>query len=160
MAYWFTADTHFGHTNIVKYQKRPFKSVEQMDEIIIKKWNERVKPNDTVFHLGDFSFKGGYQKYKQRLNGNIILLHGNHDDDVSIIEDMTIEHGGKMWYMIHIPPEIQEADFCLCGHIHKEWKIKRDGNKVMVNVGVDVWDYSPISIHHILKAIQTKKEEL
>ena len=62
MVYWFTSDTHFGHKNIIEYCKRPFSSVEQMNEMLIKKWNNKVKVDDIVFHLGDFSFRGGYHK--------------------------------------------------------------------------------------------------
>ena len=57
MKYWFTADYHLGHANIIKYCNRPFKSLEHMNSEIIRRHNSRVKPNDTVFFLGDFCFK-------------------------------------------------------------------------------------------------------
>lgn len=81
--YWFTGDTHFNHTNILKYCNRPFDSIYHMNETIITRWNERVKDGDTVFHLGDFCFKEKdgikAQDWLDRLNGNMILLKGNHD---------------------------------------------------------------------------------
>jgi len=75
---WFTSDSHLGHNNIRKHCNRPFDTIEDMDETIIKNWNEVVKPTDSVWHLGDYSWKSaGY--YKRRLNGDINLILGNHD---------------------------------------------------------------------------------
>ena len=150
---WFTADTHFYHTNILKYCKRPFKNVNDMNHTIIVNWNNKVEEGDTVFHLGDFSF-GHFKELKKQLNGNIILIKGNHDhNNQSIIKDMIIEHGGRYWHLVHNPEDC-EGEHCLCGHIHEKWKIKKDKNKLMVNVGVDQWNYKPISIKDINKEIK------
>lgn len=73
---YFTSDTHFSHTNIIKYCNRPFKSVEEMDEVLIANWNSVVKKTDQVFHLGDFGYN---YKIAQRLNGHKHLIWGNHD---------------------------------------------------------------------------------
>ena len=54
---FYTADLHLGHANIIKYCNRPFKDVDQMNETLIRNWNSRVKPEDTVIHNGDFCFK-------------------------------------------------------------------------------------------------------
>ena len=53
---FFTSDLHFGHANIIKYDSRPFNSISHMDEELIKRWNESVSPNDTVYILGDISW--------------------------------------------------------------------------------------------------------
>jgi len=157
MTYWFTSDTHFGHNKIIEYCKRPFKSLEEMNETLIKNWNEVVKTDDTVFHLGDFSFRG-FHTYKNRLNGNIILVQGNHDSsEHTNIREMIINHGGKSWYLCHVPPETMPTQYCLCGHIHERWKSKKRGNKVLVNVGVDVWGFRPVSIQSILKEVDIAK---
>jgi calcineurin-like phosphoesterase family protein len=156
MGYFFTSDTHFGHTNIIKYCNRPFKSIEHMNEVLIKKWNNKVKLTDTVFHLGDFSFKG-FTEFKQKLNGNIILIQGNHDEDNrSIIKQMIINLNNKNWVLTHIPFEQNIPDLCLCGHVHDCWKYKKYGNKIMINVGVDVWDFEPISMKQILDFIKSE----
>lgn len=78
---FFTSDTHFGHSNIIKYCQRPFNSAEHMDEVLISNWNEVVSPQDIVFHLGDFCFGSDKEwiKILQRLNGTKYLILGNHD---------------------------------------------------------------------------------
>lgn len=79
---FFTSDTHFGHSNIIRYCNRPYNSVEEMDEDLIKRWNAIVKKDDIVYHLGDFSFYMTKEKVSsivRRLNGTIYLIKGNHD---------------------------------------------------------------------------------
>jgi calcineurin-like phosphoesterase family protein len=78
---FFTSDTHFFHEGIIKFCNRPFESVEEMNETLIRNWNETVPKDGTVFHLGDFAF-GGWREWMSaynRLNGKIYLILGNHD---------------------------------------------------------------------------------
>ena len=78
---WFTADSHFGHVNILNYTKRPWSTVDQMNEALVENWNAVVAPEDTVIVLGDFAM--GVRKdtcpIGKRLNGHKILVPGNHD---------------------------------------------------------------------------------
>lgn len=78
---WFTGCTHFGHANIIRLASRPFESVESMDAQLIERWNACVKEGDTVYHLGDFTWYKGAQAeaVRDKLNGKIILILGNHD---------------------------------------------------------------------------------
>jgi calcineurin-like phosphoesterase family protein len=80
---WFTSDQHFGHENIIKYCDRPFESVEEMDRVMVKRWNERVEPNDKVYHLSDFCLKTKIPAAATlgRLNGRIRILSNpwHHD---------------------------------------------------------------------------------
>ena len=81
MNQWFTSDTHFGHENIIKFSGRPFANVKEMNEALLDYWNQTVKPEDTVYHLGDVAmghFDDSWE-YVKKLNGNIILVLGNHD---------------------------------------------------------------------------------
>ena len=77
---FFSADHHFGHANIIKYCSRPFSSADEMNEEMVKRWNEVVDPNDLVYYLGDFSLsKSLVVPFATRLNGEKYLIMGNHD---------------------------------------------------------------------------------
>lgn len=88
MTIFFTADHHFGHTNILKYEDANrrnahggrFSSIEKMDEYLIAQWNTTIAPGDLVYCLGDFSYKQStMEAIVPRLNGEKILIVGNHD---------------------------------------------------------------------------------
>jgi calcineurin-like phosphoesterase family protein len=134
-----------------------------MNETLIKNWNSRVKPEDVVFHVGDFAYKSSEfdaADVLSRLNGQVILIKGNHDRNNNInviIEDIRIRYGGKELLLIHCPEEGSMGyDLVLCGHVHDKWKFRtvtfQDYSFDCCNVGVDVWKYMPINIHEILSA--------
>ena len=77
---FFTSDTHFFHEHIIKFCNRPFKNAEEMNYKLIQNWNKKIPTDGLVFHLGDFGW-GGYKEFKNirdQLNGEIILIKGNH----------------------------------------------------------------------------------
>lgn len=80
---FFTADNHFGHSNIIQYTNRPFNSVVEMDRVMINNWNAMIGPDDIVFHLGDFCLGDNdkAKEYFSKLNGLIFILntHFHHD---------------------------------------------------------------------------------
>ena len=78
---WFISDTHFSHTNIIRYTGRPFQTADEMDTQLIKNWNAHVDFHDIVFFLGDFGLgKSDYlANICKQLNGNKICIRGNHD---------------------------------------------------------------------------------
>lgn len=78
---FFTSDHHFGHTNILKFCNRPFNSIDEMNEELIKRWNEKISPEDEVYHLGDFALTTSeqFKEIINRLNGTIYLIVGNHE---------------------------------------------------------------------------------
>lgn len=159
MKFWFTADQHFGHENIIKYCNRPFKSVEHMDMEMIRRWNERVAEEDTVYHLGDFAFRWVMkpQDYLDQLNGQVTIIMGNHDRSNGVKSKLTsavIKHGGIDIWMSHEPKGMYKFNFC--GHVHEHWKLRRRGPHVIVNVGVDVWNFYPIDINEILKFLSSE----
>ena len=78
---FFTADMHFGHENVIKFDKRPFETVEEMDAELIRRWNAKVGKGDLVYVLGDMIWKtrNDADTLIRSLNGQIILIKGNHD---------------------------------------------------------------------------------
>lgn len=175
MKVWFTADTHFGHENIIKYCERPFESLEQMNQILIRNWNERVKKDDIVIFLGDFCFKntkhgkkgeGSLNKaeyYMSLLNGQKVFVKGNHDNNNFLntkITSLVMEFAGEIFWCVHNPQDFNSSyKINLCGHVHQHWKIKKWGNTFLVNVGVDAWKFRPVNIQEILKRISKFRRE-
>jgi len=172
---WFTSDTHFGHKNIISYCDRPFNKLYHMDTTIIKRFNERIKPDDTVFFLGDFCFRnspGGKdgegttnnaKHYLDQLNGSWIFIRGNHDNNNSlktIIESLIIHSCGRDIYLCHNPENVNEDfEINLVGHIHEKWKFKKLSKKsYMINVGVDVNNFYPKKLSELLNEFEKWKK--
>ncbi len=89
MATWWTSDTHFSHTNIIRYTNRPFAGVDEMNAHLIARWNERVSPTDDVWHLGDLALGRDISRQVMMtasLNGKRRLIPGNHDRVASFFE--------------------------------------------------------------------------
>lgn len=173
MTTWFTSDTHFAHANIIEYCKRPFANVEEMNQTMIEKWNARVKPDDLVYHLGDFAFgpAENIPKFLGLLNGRVSLVRGNHDRSLKRMStfgfarvDESVcfhpEEGRHRWeglstaqmlLLTHKPAsgsfdvEIGAA-LNLHGHVHDTYK--RRGP--FINVGVDVRDFEPKTLKELL----------
>ena len=165
MNVFFTSDTHFCHERVIDFVKRPFKDIEEMNDALVKNWNQRVKPEDSVFHLGDFVWGDKrFDEFMERLNGHIILVTGNHDrGNFGIITEALIEYGGHEWHLIH-NSELTRHPYVLCGHVHNLWTVNRiftEGQLVQtcVNVGVDVWGYRPITINEILTAVAKEEKK-
>lgn len=178
---WFTSDLHFGHANIAKYCGRPYVKPgdllddgrwassdaiaaveERMRADLVRRWNDRVKPGDTVIHVGDFCNRGcnrgvpGSRKkpeeYEAMLNGKIIFVYGNHDRNNGLrftIDTMIMPVGGRLAFIQHRPIEREEelpafCKFVICGHVHEKWRTKWVGGALCINVGVDANGLAPI----------------
>ena len=101
---FFTSDTHFNHANIIRFCNRPFKDVEQMNEVMIANWNNVIGKDDTVFHLGDFCLGGAaeWTKILDRLNGKIYLIMGNHD----LKSQQSPLWRRLQWFSVLLPSEV------------------------------------------------------
>ena len=168
---WFTADTHFGHARVIALARRPFSDVREMDEAMIRGWNEVVQPDDTVWHLGDFAFgdaAGRIDAIFHRLNGRKHLLLGNHDDDNQAVMSLPwasmsmltwVVVDGTMIAMCHYPmrawPYSQKGAIHLFGHMHGKLK----GTSRSLDVGVDVWGFRPVTLAQIKRRLSTLKPD-
>lgn len=128
---WVTADTHFGHNNVLQYSNRPFDSVEEMDAELVCRWNRVVGVHDTIYHLGDFALTTKKRKIEllSLLNGYKILIRGNHDKTVSHCLDIGFDE-------VHDSLIIEN---CLMRHVGFK-------NIPVLNVGVDNWNFYPIPL--------------
>lgn len=158
---YYISDTHFGHANIIKYCNRPFASVLDMDRAMIDRWNSRVTPEDTVYHLGDFGFGPLYklQYFFAQLNGTIHLIKGNHDwgklvkklGFASIQKTLVIKDNGLTVAMAHIPGQFdyRNVDVMLHGHTH-DIGLRQSAYKTY-NLSGEHWDYTPVTLNEILE---------
>lgn len=165
MSAWFTSDTHFGHKNIIKYSNRPFNSVDEMDEAMIANWNARVKPNDDVYHNGDFAFHKNPDRYLCRLNGRKHLIIGNHDSDVCINSTYwestqpyleLVVNNTKLvlcHYAMRVWNRSHHGALMLYGHSHGSLP----GTNQSLDIGVDCWDYKPVNLFEIMDRMKTLK---
>ena len=175
---FYISDNHFGHFNIIRYDNRPFDSVEKMDEIMIDRWNEVVVDNDTVYILGDFSW---YDEKKTLeilncLSGHKVLIKGNHDRISpkiakcfdKVCDYLEVNDGGSCVAMSHYPILFWNNQFRdsihLYGHVHNshQWNICKSWQKElrqlqdipmrMFNVGcmMEYIDYTPRTLQEIL----------
>ncbi len=170
MATFFTSDQHYGHNEIITYCNRPYRNSQVMTRDIVKRYNSVVKEEDVTYHLGDFAFAGPdrvsyVQHLLDRLNGTHILILGNHDkiNPMKLVDagfrsvhtslELIIE--GKAVVMAHDPSiwnVIPAGPIFICGHIHNLFKTIPGKN--IVNVGVDVWDFYPVSLDTIVKILE------
>lgn len=156
---FFTSDLHLGHEAIIKFQPRPFNSVEEMDEILIQNWNSRISKSDRVYMLGDFSWISP-RHYLHRMNGNIHWINGNHDKasrnwlldykNIKSVQDIkTITVHGVSICLCHYAMRVWNKSchnqWHLYGHSHGGVA----GAGKSFDVGVDCHDYMPIEFAEV-----------
>ncbi len=179
---FFTSDTHFNHANIIRFCNRPFKDVEQMNEVMITNWNNAISKDDTVFHLGDFCLGGAaeWTKILDRLNGKIFLIMGNHDlknirqGFISRFEhvamQMHIKVGKQRIYLCHFPFLCFEGGYKdvwqLFGHVHtRKNNTGNDAERLQFlyptqyDVGVDNNGFAPVSFGLVKRTIDKQVNE-
>lgn len=176
----YIADLHFGHSNCLKFDNRPFETIEEHDETLISNWNAVVMPEDHVYVVGDFAYKNKkpVSYYTERLNGHIHLIRGNHDkrseeyencfetvDDLLMKKDLFHVESRLVFlchYWVPFAPQQRYGAFVLHGHTHAskearleeemKAKIRQNGIRCEAyNVGCMHQDYFPQTLEQIVE---------
>lgn len=169
---WFTADTHFGHANIIRLTDRPYRTVGEMDRALVANINARVAPTDELYVLGDFSYRITVEEARA-IRGRIRcrhvhILRGNHDKDWSnpsvagtfMVEApiAILKAQDARLVLSHYPLEDWQGQshgaIMLHGHIHSRGtaynELCRSQGMLRYDVGVDANGYAPVSLDDIL----------
>ena len=185
---FYTSDLHLDHSSMLKFEpeSRPFNTIDEMNEALIKKWNDKVKQDDEVYILGDFCFdnKGDRATYfLKRLNGKKYLIKGNHDSfigkpqfDESQLEYIKIYdeiddyvNGEKVHVcLFHYPIAVWNKKhyhaYHLFGHIHSNKSdsmhhaLEFDLGDHAFNVGVDVRNLEPVTLEEMIKEAKEQSD--
>lgn len=175
---YFTSDLHFHHENIIPSCHRPFRNAEDMNEKLIRNWNEVVRPEDEVYILGDVTLKGADAAYEclSQLCGKKYLVRGNHD---SFVTKRTWEPYAFTfeWVKDYAELDVHGISFVLCHYPFLEWNHMyrgaihlhghqhngpsyNEGQKAQgirrYDAGVDANDYRPVSVEEILSFVTQK----
>lgn len=172
---FFTSDTHYGHAKIIGYANRPFKNVDQMNYEMMVNWNSVVRPEDTVYHIGDFAFCSTDEAcaIAKELHGHKHLIFGNHDkrlrkessftklwESTSDYKEIKVPDGGDVrriilcHYSFKVWNQSHHGSWNLYGHSHGT--LPDDPGSLSFDVGVDCWNYTPISYEEVKQKMKTK----
>lgn len=176
---FFISDTHFNNENVIKYCNRPFANADEMTQEMIRRWNVMVKPEDTVYHLGDFIMNraDNVQTIIDQLNGHIVLVRGNHDTKAKLKIYDDLYNGFKMDIkdIAYIP---YKGLFFVCCHFPMDnpaflQMVQRDNSEVVLvhghvhdqapfytpethsfNVSADAINFMPVDINVLWNTIR------
>ena len=176
---FLVSDTHFGHAGVCRFtlndgvtKLRPWDDPEEMDEFMIKAWNERVRPTDKVYHLGDVVINRKALKTLARLNGDKVLIRGNHDifrDDEyrAYFRELRAYHVMNGMILSHIPihsESLGRFGVNIHGHLHAN-RVMLSGFNGKITDIVDVryhcvcveqTDFAPILFEDVIKRIEAE----
>jgi calcineurin-like phosphoesterase family protein len=176
---WLSSDLHIGHFNVIEYSGRPFSSSSEMTEALINNWNSVITKESTAIICGDLTLSTN-RKYVEeiiyRLNGDIHLVIGNHDkwlkhsilkERFSSVGDMleinvsTKENKSQQLIACHYAmqswPRSHHGSWHVYGHSHQRTPVSYH-SPLAINVGVDAWNYMPVSYEQIEKIMKESGE--
>ena len=168
-AVFLVSDTHFGHAGVCRFLRddgtklRPWDNSDEMDEYMVKAWNETVRPNDKVYHLGDVVINRKSLGIMRRLNGDKVLIRGNHDifrdeEYREHFRELRAYHVMNGMILSHIPIHTESLGrFGTNIHGHLHTRRVMDGNKIDTRyhcVCVEQTDFRPILLEDVFKRIK------
>ena len=158
---YFTSDMHLGHKNIIEYSNRPFKHVDEMDYEIIKRFNSVVKPTDTVYDLGDTFFRHT-DEYLRAFCCPLIRIKGSHDHGIDapymrIITALADNGNAVKIILCHYAMRSWEASHYGSWHLFGHHHGKLEPYGLSFDVGVDSWNFYPVSINQVAEKMATLK---
>ena len=182
-AVFLVSDTHFGHAGVCRFMRndgvtklRPWDNPEEMDEEMVKRWNETVRPNDKVYHLGDVVINRKSLNIMHRLNGDKVLIRGNHDifkleDYTKYFRDVRGYHVMNGMILSHIPvheESLGRFGVNIHGHLHANRVKMKDPfgyREPIVDpryhcVCVEQTDFRPILFEDVIKKIKEEGGEV
>ena len=189
-AVFLVSDTHFGHTGVCRFTRndgvtklRPWDDADEMDEFMVAAWNDRVRPNDKVYHLGDVVINRKALKIMSRLNGDKVLIRGNHDifkdtDYREHFRELRAYHVMNGMILSHIPVHVESLGrfgVNIHGHLHANRVKKIRGVNAKTgellysdeidpryhNVSVEqLPDFAPILFEDVIKRIEAEGGEV
>ncbi len=161
------SDLHLGHTNIIRYCRRPFSSVLEMDTVLLDNWNNTVKPDDEVYYLGDLRHGRDAppaSHFLQKLNGKVTFIIGNHDEPMHFaLPFLKITYQDLDFMLIHDPADVPEEyrGWVIHGHLHNS-DFERfpfmDAGRKTINVSAELVDYIPVSLGEIAGFARAMRE--
>lgn len=179
---FLVSDTHFGHAGVCKFMRddgvtklRPWDNPQEMDEAMVKLWNETVRPNDKVYHLGDVVINRKALQIMHRLNGDKVLIKGNHDifrldEYTPFFRDIRGYHVLNGLILSHIPVHEESLARFGCnihGHLHSNRVMTRGfkGKPMDIDpryfcVCVEQTDFKPIAFEEVMKRIKEQGGEV
>jgi len=175
-AVFLVSDTHFGHAGVCRFMRndgvtklRPWDNPEDMDEEMVKRWNERVRPNDKVYHLGDVVINRRALATLARLNGDKVLIRGNHDifrDDEyrKYFRELRAYHVMNGMILSHIPihtDSLARFGTNIHGHLHANRVMSEAWGEYKIDpryhcVCVEQTDFTPILFEDVIKRIEAE----
>jgi hypothetical protein len=171
--YWFSSDFHIGHTNILKYDNRPFSSIEEHDATLLKRYNNLVDAKDDFYFLGDFALGCHPNKVYatiSQMNGNKFFIKGNHDrkETVKAYEKYgtflngyaEIEIERQRIILCHYPLRCwngsNKNSIHLYGHCHGS--IEKFPNGKSMDVGINLNNYYPFNFNDIMQIMNKRQK--